>query len=260
MGIHPTAIVSQEAEIADDVVIGPFCTITGKVKIGSGSRLESHALVGNPHGIVELGKNNHIFPGAVIGGPPQDLSYKNEVTRLIIGDGNIFRECVTVNCGTFKEQGITRIGNNCLIMAYVHVAHDCQLGDHVVVANTTQFAGHVKVDSNVRIGGVVAIAQFNRIGKYAYIGGGSTVNKDVLPFSIAEGNFAKVRATNKIGMTRAGFPRKTIDDINRAIRFLIMGGRTMEEALKLIADECGDSDEIKHLVSFINSSSNGIAR
>lgn len=181
---------------------------------------------------------------------PQDVSYKGEPTKLVIGNNNIIREFTTLNCGTTKDGGVTQIGNNCMLMAYVHIAHDCKLGNSVIVANTTQFAGHVHVDDHARIGGMVGITQFARIGRYAYIGGGATINKDILPFSIAEGNWAKVRATNKVGITRAGFGKSEVDGIYRAIRYLTMGGRTIDEALQKINDECEMTAHLQHLVDF----------
>jgi UDP-N-acetylglucosamine acyltransferase len=260
MGIHPSAIVGKEVELAKDVEIGPFSVIQGRVRIGSKTKIESHVSIGNLNGIVEIGSENHFLPGAIVGGPPQDLSYKSEPTKLIIGNKNIIREFATLNCGTVKGGGVTKIGDSCMLMAYVHIAHDCQLGNNIVVANTTQFAGHVEVDDFARIGGMVGLAQFVRIGRYAYIGGGATVNKDILPFSIAEGNWAKVRATNKVGITRAGFKKEDIDSIYRAIRTFTMGNETVAEAILKIKSECGASEHIQHLLQFIEKSEIGIAR
>jgi UDP-N-acetylglucosamine acyltransferase len=260
MSIHPTAIIGTEVELAPDVVVGPYSILTGRVRVGRGTRIESHASIGNIKGDVEIGEGNHILPGAMVGGPPQDLSYKGEVTKLSIGDRNIIREFTTINCGTLKDGGITRIGNDCMLMAYVHVAHDCQLGNGVIVANSVQFAGHVSVGDHARIGGMVGLAQFTRVGEFAYIGGGSTINKDIIPYSIAEGNWAKVRAANKVGMTRAGFAKEEVENIYRAIRFLIMGERTIEEALAKIHEECEPTDHIKYLVDFVRTSEGGVAR
>ena len=260
MSIHPSAIIGKEVELASDVSVGPFTVITGRARIDSGTKIGSHCQIGKPNGILEIGKNNHLLAGAMVGGQPQDISYKGEPTKLIIGDNNIIREFTTLNCGTTKDGGFTQIGNNCMLMAYVHIAHDCKLGHHVIVANSTQFAGHVHVDDYARIGGMVWIAQFARIGRYAYIGGGATINKDILPYSIAEGNWAKVRATNKVGISRAGFSKSEVDGIYRAIRFLIMGGRTIAEALQKIDEECEMTPHLQHLIDFVKSSENGIAR
>lgn len=262
MAVHPTAIVSSQADIAADVEIGPFAVIKGRTTIGSGTQVESHAVVGNDNGITILGKNNHILSGANVGGIPQDLSYKKEPTRLEVGDGNTFREFTTINCGTQKGGGLTKIGNNCLFMAYVHIAHDCNIGNHVVIANTTNFAGHVTVEDHVRIGGVCSFNQFITIGRFAYIAGESAVNKDVLPFTMVQGlgDYAVSRATNKIGIERAGFSKDEVTNVHRAIRALIMGHRTIEEALELIAKDCTPSPNIEHLTNFVRRSERGIAR
>lgn len=260
MQIHPTAIISDRAELADNVKVGPFSIISGKVKIGSGTTIASHVVLGHEHGELEIGSNNQIFPGAMIGGPPQDLSYKNEPTLLSIGNNNIIREFVTINNGTVKGGGATTIGHNNLLMAYVHIAHDCHIGNHVVIANTSNFAGHVIVEDQVRIGGVCSFSQFVTIGKYSYIAGESAINKDILPFSMAQGSYAVSRATNKIGLDRAGFGKEEIENIHRALRFLIMGQRTVAEALQLIEQECLPSENINHLVHFVKNSARGIAR
>lgn len=262
MAIHPTAIISPKAEIASDVEIGPYAIIQGKVIIGVGSRIDAHAVVGHDKGEVVIGRNNQIFSGANVGGPPQDLSYKGEVTRLELGDKNVVREYATLNCGTIKGGGLTKIGNGCMFMAYVHVAHDCVLGDNVVIANTTNFAGHVIVEENVRIGGVCAFNQFIKIGRFAYIAGASNVNKDILPFTMVQGmgDYAVSRATNKVGLERAGIPKEEVENIHRAVRAILMGNRTIEQALDLIAKECTPSANIEHLVNFVRNSERGIAR
>lgn len=259
--IHPTAIIDKSVELGEGVKVGPYSILKGRTRIGRETIIGSHVVVGSENTIVEIGEHNSFENGAVVGGPPQDLSYKNEPTKLIIGHKNQFREFVTINCGTTKGGGVTRIGNECMLMAYVHVAHDCQIGDHAIIANLTQFAGHVIIEDHVRIGGICGLVQFTRVGRYAYVGGASNVRKDVLPFSIAEGNdMARVRATNKIGLQRAGFSKEEVEDINRAIRSLVVGGRTIEEALKKINEECSQSEPIKHLVNFIKTSETGVAR
>lgn len=260
MAIHPTAIISPQAELASDVEVGPFAIIMGKTRIGSGSKIMGHAVVGSDFGITVIGKNNTIFSGAAVGGPPQDLKYRNEPTKLTIGDNNAFREFSTVNIGTASGGGETVIGSSCLFMAYVHVAHDCKLGDDIVVGNTTNFAGHVTVGDHVRIGGACNFNQFIHLGRYSYIAGDSTANKDILPFSIAQGNYAVARAHNKVGLERAGFSKSEVENIHRAIRLIVMGDRTIEEALEAIKKECENSDHIMHLVQFVRSSSRGIAR
>jgi UDP-N-acetylglucosamine acyltransferase len=250
--IHPSSVVSKEAEIADDVEIGPFCAIVGKVKIGSGCKLVSHVSIGSEFGIVEIGKNNLFAAGCVVGGPPQDLKYKGEPTKLIIGDNNMIREMATLNIGTPTGGGVSQIGNGCLIMAYVHVAHDCILGNNVVIANSTQLAGHVTIEDFARIGGVCAISQFCRIGKFAFVAGDSAINK-------AQGRYAVIRATNRIGLERAGYKKEDIESVNRAIRILTKGSSTVAEALERIDKECPKSDALDYLLNFIRSSERGLA-
>ncbi|MBX3035240.1 MAG: acyl-ACP--UDP-N-acetylglucosamine O-acyltransferase [Bdellovibrionaceae bacterium] len=257
--IHPTSVISGEAEIGPDVEIGPYCLIQGKVKIGRGTSIEGHATVGCKTSVIELGENNLICPGAVIGGPPQDLSYKGEPTKLIIGNNNTFREFSTANIATSKGEGVTRIGNNCYFMAYTHVGHDCRIGDNVTMANDSHLGGHCEIEDNVAIGGVCAFNQFTRVGKGAFVAGSSIVNKDILPFSRAQGNWALVKATNKVGLLRRGFSREEVQNIHKAIRIIIMGSHTVEEGLERIRNECLPSENIDYLVSFIRASKRGIA-
>jgi UDP-N-acetylglucosamine acyltransferase len=259
MKIHPSSIISPDVIIEEDVEIGPYCNIQGQVKIGQGTYIEGHVTVGSRHGIVEIGKNNHIAPGAVIGGPPQDIGYKAEPTRLIIGDNNVIREFATMNIATSKGDGATVVGNNGYFMAYSHIGHDCKIGNNVIVANNTHFGGHCFVEDNVVIGGVCAFNQFCRIGKNSFVAGSSMVNKDILPFSRAQGNWALVRATNKVGLLRKGFSKEEVSSIHKAIRIVIMGSSTLEEAYQRIAAECEPSEHIDYLVNFIKSSKRGIA-
>ena len=258
--IHPTAIIDKSVELDSGVKVGPYSIIKGKVFIGADTVIESHAVIGSDHGIVKMGKRNHIFSGAMVGGPPQDLKYKGEETSLEMGDGNMIREFVTINIGTATGTSVTRIGNNNLLMAYVHVAHDCHLGNNIAIANTSNFAGHVTVEDNVRIGGVCMFNQFITIGKYSFIAGDSAVNKDVMPFTMAQGKYAVSRAPNSVGLERAGFAKDEIDNIWRAIRIVTKGGRTIEEALTDIEKDCTPSENIKYLTTFIRKSERGIAR
>lgn len=258
--IHPSSIVGKEVELGNDVEIGPFCVVKGKVRIGKGTILHSHVSIGGDFGEVEIGEKNQFFAGAVIGGPPQDLKYNNEKTKLTIGSGNFIRECVTINLGTVTGRKVTSIGNNNLIMAYTHIAHDCSFGSNIAVANGCQFAGHVTVEDNVRIGGMCGFVQFIRIGQYAYVAGDSTMNKDILPYCMAQGRWAVARATNKIGLERAGFSAQQVSNIHKAIKLVIMGSRTMEESLKAIEEECEMDAPLQKFVDFIKSSEKGIAR
>ncbi len=258
--IHPTALLDKGVELDSGVVIGPYTVIKGKVSIGSGTRIESHAVIGSQHGVVRIGKNNHIFSSAMVGGPPQDLKYKGEETQLELGDGNAIREFVTINVGTATGTGVTRIGSGNLLMAYVHVAHDCNIGSNIAIANTTNFAGHVTVEDHVRIGGICAFNQFVTVGKYSFIAGDSAVNKDIMPFTMAQGKYAVARALNSVGLERAGFSKEEVDNLYKAIRMITKGGRTVEEALEDIKSECAPSENLEYLVQFIRKSERGIAR
>lgn len=258
--IHPSSIISKEAELDPSVEIGPFCLIEGKVRIEAGTKLDSHVRIGSKTGIVEIGKDNQFYAGCVIGGFPQDRSYKGEDTKLLIGSGNHFRECVTVSIGTLKGKGRTLIGSNNLFMAYVHFGHDCEVGDSNFVANSSQFAGHCEIGSKITIGGVCAFNQFVRVGDFAFIGGYSSVNKDVLPFTISQGNYAVMRATNKVGLERGGLSAESVENIHRAVRFLIRGSSTIAEGIQRIKDECKASPEIDYLIRFAENTKRGIAK
>lgn len=257
--VHPTSVISDGAEIGPDVEIGPYCLIQGKIKIGRGTFIEGHATVGCRTSVIEIGENNHISPGAVIGGPPQDVSYKGEPTQLIIGNNNTFREFSTVNIATSKGAGRTLVGNNGYFMAYTHIGHDCVIGNNVTIANDSHLAGHCEIEDLVTIGGVCAFNQFTKVGKGAFVAGSSIVNKDILPFSRAQGNWALVRATNKVGLLRRGFGREEVNNIHKAIRIIIMGSATVEEGLERIRNECLPSENLTYLINFIKASKRGIA-
>jgi UDP-N-acetylglucosamine acyltransferase len=258
--IHPTAVIDKRVELGEGVQIGPFCVLKGKVRIAAGTKIESHVVIGSEKGMVDIGQNNHIFSGAIVGGPPQDLKFNGEATRLEIGDDNAIREFVTINVGTVTGTGVTRIGSHNLLMAYVHIAHDCQLGSHITIANTSNFAGHVTVEDYVRIGGVCSFNQFIKVGKYAFIAGDSAVNKDVMPFTIAQGKYAVSRAPNSILLERSGFSKDEIDNIYKAVRIITKGNRTIDEAMADIESECQPSENIQYLIQFVRKSERGIAR
>ncbi|NQY99214.1 MAG: acyl-ACP--UDP-N-acetylglucosamine O-acyltransferase [Bdellovibrionales bacterium] len=259
MSVHPTAIVSEKAKLHETVTVGPYAIIKGAVDLGANCEVHAHAILGSEYGRFVAGEGNIFHSGAAVGGSPQDLKYANEETTLEIGDKNTFREFTTVNIGTPSGGGKTTIGSNCLFMAYVHVAHDCHLGNHVIIANSSNLAGHVTIEDGVGVGGVCQFNQFVRLGRYSYIAGDSAVNKDVTPFAIAQGKYAVIRATNKIKLERMGFEKPEIDNIHKAIRFLSKGNRSIDEALKAIAEECIDSENIQHLTSFVKNSERGIA-
>lgn len=259
MKIHPSSVLSPDVELAEDVEIGPYCLIQGKVKIGKGTYVEGHVTLGSRYGILDIGENNHFSPGSVIGGAPQDISYKGEPTHLVIGSNNVFREFSTVNLATSKGDKKTEIGNNGYFMAYTHIGHDCKIGNNVVMANDSHLGGHCEIEDGVVIGGICAFNQFTKVGKMAFIAGSSVVNKDVLPFSRAQGNYAVIRATNKIGLSRKGFSREEVTNVHKAIRILVFGSHTVAEGLERIAQECIPSANIEYLVNFAKSSKRGLA-
>ncbi len=259
MNIHPTTIIEGDVKIDDGVQIGPYCHILGQVTLKKGCIVEGHVTLGSKYGILEIGENNHFLPGAVIGGPPQDVTYRSEATRLKIGHHNTFREFSTVNIATTKGDKETTIGDHNYFMSYTHIGHDCKIGNHVIIANDTHLGGHTIIEDHVTIGGVCAFNQFTRIGKYSFIAGSSAINKDILPFSRSQGNYAVARATNKIGLLRKGIPKDEVNNIHKALRILMMGSGTIAEALARIEAECTMSDNISYLLHFVKSSKRGVA-
>jgi len=260
LSIHPTAIVSEQASIAADVEIGPFSVIRGRVEIGAGTVVESHAQIGSPHGRVRIGSGNLIQNGAVLGGAPQDLGYKDADTLLSIGDRNRIGEYVSISLGTEKGGGVTRLGDDNFIMAYVHIGHDCQLADHIIITNGTQLAGHVVVEDHALLSGLAGVTQFVRLGRYSFLVAGAFANKDIAPYTVAEGHWATPRATNRIGLKRAGVAPEERRNIDRAVRILLDKSLTMEAVIERIRRDCTPSPQIEHLVAFLSSSDRGVAR
>ncbi len=262
MKVHDTAFIDSQAKIGQNVFIGPGAVVLGNTTIGDDCYLHNHSTVGSKECTTVLGKANIVFQGAVIGGVPQDLKYAGENTKLIVGDNNKFRESVTVNTGTVVGGSLTQIGNNNLIMAYCHIAHDCILGDHIVVANSSNFAGHVVVENHVKIGGVCSFNQFVNIGAYSYIAGESSVNKDIIPYTIARGNYAISTVTNKIGLERAGFNQEEIAGVHRAIRVILKGSETIEKSIETLLEQTEGIPNVfvNHLIKFIQKSKRGVAR
>lgn len=262
--IHPLSVIGPNVKLGKNVTVGPFCTITGEVSIGDNNHLESHVAIGCEQALISIGKGNTFHPGAIIGGRPQDLKYSDEKVRLIVGDKNVFRECVTVNLGTKSGIGETRIGSHGLFMAYVHIAHDCVLGDHVVVANSTNFAGHVIVENHVKIGGACNFNQFIKLGEHCYIAGLSGVNKDILPYTIArapEGAMYAVSAvTNKVGLERSGFDANTISAIHKSIRIFLKSSGTKEQLIEKIKTDVELNPSVEKLIHFIKTSERGVAK
>jgi len=258
MEIHPTAVVSPGAQLAEDVKVEAFSIIGPRVTIGAGSVVGPHAVV---DGRTTIGERNQIFPFATIGYPPQDLSYRGEETQLLIGDDNIFRESVTVNRGTQRGGGVTRIGSRNLLMAYAHVAHDCIIGNNVILANATTLGGHVRIDDFAILGGIVAIHQFIRIGTYAFIGGKSGLRMDMPPYMLAFGAPGKLYGPNLVGLRRHGFPRNTIQALKSSYRIMFRSGLTLTEAIDRIRAEVESTPEVDNLIQFMQDrSKRGVTR
>lgn len=248
--IHPTSIVDQNAVIGDNVEIGPFCTVGPDVKLGNGCKLISHVVL---DGDTDIGNNNTFFPFCIIGPEPQDMKYRQENTQLSIGNDNVFRESVSVHKGTVTGIGETRIGNGNLIMGYVHVAHDCVLGNNNVLANYVALSGHITIDDHVTLGGQVGVVQFLRIGSYAYIGGASTIDKNIPPYASGYGNRIKIKGVNIVGLKRAGFPREAISAISDAHKLYFRSELSETEALRRIEAELGDFKEVLVFTNFLQS-------
>jgi len=256
--IHSTAIVHPEAQLDPSVEVGPWCVIGPHVKIGKNTKLISHVVV---DGWTEIGEDNHIFPFSVLGAIPQDLKYKGEATKLIIGNRNTIRESVTLNLGTVQGGGVTQVGDDCLLMAYTHLGHDCIVGNHCIVANYGGLAGHVTLEDYVTIGGMTGISQFVRVGAHAYVGGQSGLERDVPPYTITMGSRSTViKGTNIVGLRRRGFPAETIQKINEAIKLWVRPDIQKEQCLLEIESQYGEVPEIKKLISFIRKSETGVVR
>jgi len=258
MNVHPTAIVDPGAIIHPTCKIGPYCTVGADVELGELCELISHVVVGGPS---KIGARNRFFPFSSIGLAPQDLTYQGEPTRLEMGDDNVVREFVTLNRGTAKGGWLTRIGSHTLIMAYTHVAHDCVIGDHVILANAATLGGHVTVEEWAVVGALCPVHQFVRIGAHSYIGGGTTVTRDVLPFSkTAAERGTHAYGLNAIGLERRGFSRERIRKIHHAYKVLLASKLNTSQALEKLQAEPERSEDVERLVRFIQASDRGIIK
>ncbi len=257
MKIHPTAVVSADAVIGENVEIGPYTVIGSDVRIGA------HTVIG-PHVVIEshtdIGEHCRVYQFASIGGLPQDLKFRGEESRVIIGNHNTIREFVTINRATAQDIGVTVIGSHNLIMAYCHVAHNCKLADHIVMANAANLAGHVHVEDFAIIGGMTGVHQFTRIGAHCIIGGVSAVNKDIPPFVTASGNHAKLYGLNLIGLKRRGFSDETIAALKRAYRIVFRSSLLLSTALAKVRSEVSDLPEVRRFLEFIETSQRGVCR
>ena len=253
--IHSTAIIDSNAIIGSNVEIGPYTIIGANVKIGNNTKIQNSC---NINGNTDMGSGNIIYPFCSIGSDPQDLKYNNEKSYLIVGNNNTFREHCTVNRGTELGGLKTVIGKNSLFMVGVHIAHDCIIADATIMANQVTLGGHVIIDNNVVIGGLSAVHQFCRIGELAMIGGMSAVENDVIPYSLAIGNRAKITSLNIVGLKRAGYAKKSISKLNKIVKDLYLSNSIVNEAKKIIETE---DHLIENLIKFISSdSSRGLCR
>ncbi|MEN3293544.1 MAG: UDP-N-acetylglucosamine acyltransferase [Burkholderiales bacterium] len=259
--IHPTAIVDSNAELDDSVEVGAYSIIGPNVKIGARTRIGPHVVV---EGHTTIGSDNHFFQFSSIGGAPQDKKYAGEATRLEIGDRNLIREFCTFNVGTVQDGGVTRLGNDNWIMAYVHIAHDCQVGNHTIFANNASLAGHVEVGDWVILGGFSGVHQFCKIGAHAMLGMNTSLTQDVPPFVILNGNPAAAHGINIEGLKRRGFNREQINSIRNAYKLIYKSGLTLDEAKAALAKAEADTpDSATHLRAmreFLDSSTRGIVR
>ncbi|WP_448518801.1 acyl-ACP--UDP-N-acetylglucosamine O-acyltransferase [Rhodoflexus sp.] len=252
----PLAYIHPDAKIAANVTIDPFAIVHENTEIGEGTWIGSHAVIFPG---ARIGKNCRIFPGAVISGIPQDLKFEGEETTTIIGDNTTIREYVTISRGT-KDKFTTRVGSNCLLMAYVHVAHDCIVGDYCIIANSVQLAGHVEIGSHAVIGGTSAVHQFVKIGKHAMISGGSLVRKDVPPYTKAGREPLSYIGINSIGLRRRGFTSEQISEIQHIYRLLYMSGLNNSRAVAAIEEQIAPSTQRDEVLSFVKNATRGLMK
>ncbi len=253
--IDPLARVSPLARLEPGVRVGPFCVVGPGVRLGRGSVLDSHVVI---EGATEVGEHNHFFPFSSIGMAPQDLKYRDEDTRVEIGDRNVFREGTTVHRGTAGGGGVTRIGSGNLFMAQVHVAHDCNVGSHTIFANAAALSGHVEVQDYATLGGLSGVHQFCRVGEHAFVGGATVATKDVLPFSLTVGNRARFFGLNVVGLRRRGFSPERVAALKQACRLLQSSELALAEGLRRIEAEVPATDEVRTLVAFVRGSKRGV--
>jgi len=255
--IHPAALVHPDAGLDVGVQVGPFSIIGPKVRIGGGTVIASHAVI---EGDTTIGKNNRVFQFATLGSDPQDLKYRGEDSRLIVGDGNIFRECCTVHKGTDGGIGETRLGDGILVMAYAHIAHDCVIGDGVIMANAATLAGHIDIEDGAIIGGLAAVHQFCRVGTLAMVAGGSIVVKDVAPYCTVQGNRAGMKGLNLIGLQRRGFSEDAIAALKSAHRIIFRSGSLFSDSIEKVKTDVAGTREVQHLLDFLGGSERGFIR
>ena len=255
--IDPKAIVDLDAEIAEDVTIGPFSIIGAGVQIESGTVIEPHVII---KGSTSIGKDNHIYQFTSIGENPQDKKYADENTHLAIGDRNIIREFTTMHRGTLQDHALTQIGNDNLFMAYTHVAHDCIIGNHIIMANGASLAGHVHLGDHAILGGFTLVHQFTQIGAYSFSAMNSAITQDVPPFVMVGGYPTRPHGINSVGMERNGISPETIRQIRKAYKILYKNNLLLDDAIEEMEDLAGESKELSDMVSFLRNVSRGLLR
>lgn len=257
-GIHPSAIVDPATRIPESCVLGPYCIVGEDVEMGENCELISHVVLKGP---TRMGSGNRVFPFTTLGLEPQDLKFRGERTRLDIGDNNTIRESVTIHRGTPGGGGITSVGSNCLIMAYAHIAHDCHIGNHVIMANAATLAGHVTVEDFAVVGALCPVHQYVRIGAYSYIGGGTTITQDVMPFSLTSAKReVSAYGMNSVGLERRGFSKERIKKIHHAYRALLSSKLNLGQAIEKLKSEGDLGEDVAMLLRFVESSERGILR
>jgi len=258
MNVHPTAIVDARVRVHPSCQIGPYCVIGPEVELGERCHLVSHVVMEGP---TKIGADNVFFPFSSIGLAPQDLTYAGEPTRLEIGDHNKIREFVTINRGTVKGGGITRVGNHTLVMAYTHIAHDCQIGNHVILANAATLGGHIIVEDYAQVGALCPVHHFVRIGAYSFVGGGTTVTRDVLPFSkTAAARDTHAYGMNAVGLERRGFSKERIRKIHHAYKVLLASKLNTSQALEKLKSEPDRGEDVDMLIRFVEASERGVIK
>jgi UDP-N-acetylglucosamine acyltransferase len=255
--IHPTALVEPRAELADGVSVGAYAIIGPEVRVGPGTSIGSHTIL---EGRTEIGAECQIGSHVIIGAPPQDVKYHGEPTRVLIGDRTLVREFATIHRASVGGSGVTRVGRENFLMAYVHVAHDCQLGDKVIMANQASLAGHVEIGRCVMIGGMSGVHQFVRIGEYAIMGAMSGTMQDIPPYAKVQGNRAKLYGLNVVGLRRHGFSIEAIHALKHAYHILFASNLNTSQALAQVEQELSGSPEVQRLIDFVKRSQRGIIK
>jgi UDP-N-acetylglucosamine acyltransferase len=258
VSIHPTALVETGAVVPASAKVGPYCTIGANVVLGERCELVSHVVL---DGHAKLGAGCRVYSFAAVGVAPQDLKYADEPTGVEIGDETVIRECVTISRGTAGGGGVTRVGRNCLIMAYAHIGHDSTIGDNCILANGATLAGHVSVEDWATVGALCPVHQYCRIGRHAYVGGGTTITQDVLPFSLTSAKReTHAYGLNKVGLERRGFTREQLHALQHAYRLLLASKRNTSQAMDALRAEATTSEEVEYLLRFVETSERGVLK